>query len=74
MNYSIVIAAILTTTLLLTTQHELFDFENDILTDVQYNFRAEDINAPVIEVGNKIIIICIVLLIVIIVFLHNTLR
>lgn len=74
MNYSIVIAAILTTTLLLTTQHELFDFENDILTDVQYNFRAEDINAPVIEVGNKIIIICIILLIVIIVFLHNTLR
>lgn len=74
MNYSIVIAAILTTTLLITTQQELFDFENDILTDVQYNFRTEDINAPAIEVGHKIIIICIVLLIVIIVFLHNTLR
>ena len=74
MNYSIVIAAILTTTLLITTQHELFDFENDILTDIQYNFRAEDINTLVIKVGNKIIIICIVLLIVIIVFLHNTLR
>lgn len=74
MDYSIVIAAILTTTLLITTQQELFDFENDILTDIQYNFRAEDINTPAIEVGHKIIIICIVLLIVIIVFLHNTLR